>query len=341
MSIQPLPDEQVPRFARNEEVETATDHVCEVAYAHLIDRETGKINPQVAEFQPCPLCGQEDEKPYLERQGYTFVRCKHCGMIYMSPRLNETIYLNRLRSDENHRDRYHAILSQQNNDAEERVMKGNIVRLRASVPRGKLLDLGCGLGRFLLLARAAGYVVSGVEPHFFAASHARSNGLTIHEDPLEDLEYSPQSLDVVTAFDYLGRAQHPVETLKEIARILKPHGRLLLTCPNLDSMTCQLVGPDATDLFDAPDQINWFDRQSLAKMLRQAGFKIAEMTTSGQDDLEYLRLQFDRLEQPLHPFLHRIFWQRSMEMEEFRRDLQALMKRHFLGNWIVAECVRQ
>lgn len=334
MTCTPIPDDVITRGLKNEEVETATEAGFEDSFTQLIDPDTGRLSESVSERQPCPLCGEQQETALLARQGFAFVRCGNCGQIYMSPRLNDEVYEKRLRIDQDLRDNLHAALSQNDPDHHDRIWRAHLVRLRTSVPRGKLLDIGSGLGGFLNLARGAGYVVAGVEIHQFAASHARSQGFMVYDEPLERLHLPPGSVDIVTVFDFLGRSQRPRLLLQEIRRVLKPHGRLLLTCPNVESLSCQILGLGAWELLKPPDQINWFSRSTLVRMLRQAKFQV-DISCQANGDLEQLRLQLEANQKTVHPFFHRLLWG---DNEELRRDLGSIMRRHNLGSWLVADC---
>lgn len=258
-------------------------------------------------------------------------------MIYMSPRLKDEVSEQRMRTDPELRERFHAALVQQNGEREERILRSHLVRLRAAIARGKLLDINCGLGDFMMLARSAGYVVSGVELHQFAADHARSNGFIVHEEPLGRLKLSTHSVDVVTALNVLGREQNPLNLLRAIRRVLKPRGRLLVTCPNVESLANQILGLERTDMMDAPDQVNWFSRFSLQRLFSLAGFKIVEMSCVAMNDLEKIRRQMEQAEITVNPFLHRLFFQK--ENDELRRDLTQLVRRHWMGSHLLAECV--
>ncbi len=339
MNMESPPDDLMPRFAHNEDIETATDDICEEdSFVRLIDPETGRLSAGLSAQCRCPLCDQaSDGTVFAERQGFTYARCPNCTMVYMSPRLIDEIHDHRMRNDPNARNSFHAQLAQAENP-EDRSLKALIMRLKAAVPRGKLIDIGCGLGKFLLLGRTAGYVVSGIELHAFAAAQARSNGLTVLEKDLQDLDLAPGSIDLVTSFDLIGKLQTPLAFLREVHRVLKPKGRLLLTCPNMESLAAQLLGVENVDALEAPTQINWFTRQTLTAMLRQANFRVLDISSNGMSDFQTLRMQLERTQQSLPPFIQKILWQTAPETEELRKDLLALIKRHALGGSLIAEC---
>jgi uncharacterized Zn finger protein len=34
---------------------------------------------------PCALCGKEETKLLLQKQGFSIVKCSHCGFVYVNP----------------------------------------------------------------------------------------------------------------------------------------------------------------------------------------------------------------------------------------------------------------
>lgn len=108
-------------------------------------------------------------------------------------------------------------------------------------PRGSdgapltLLDVGCGSGEFLNIAKQRGWDVTGVEPLTDAAQVARDRGLTVHTGTLEDVELSAQ-FDVVTAFHVLEHMPDGPVFLKTLAARAKRGGHVVIESPNWDSV---------------------------------------------------------------------------------------------------------
>src|SRR4051794_33857178 len=82
----------------------------------------------------------------------------------------------------------------------------------AHVPRGRLLDVGCGPGLLLDEARRRGYDVVGLELSATAAAHARDVlGLPVREMPLEHL--TEEEFDVIVLADVLEHLDDPLAAL--------------------------------------------------------------------------------------------------------------------------------
>jgi SAM-dependent methyltransferase len=97
---------------------------------------------------------------------------------------------------------------------------------------GHLLDVGTGLGHFLVSARRRGWMVKGIEPSREAADFARKqNSIPIFQGTLN--EYSDRALfEAVTCINVLDHSAEPWTELEKIGRQLKPGGVVYIRFPN-------------------------------------------------------------------------------------------------------------
>ena len=133
---------------------------------------------------------------------------------------------------------------------------------------GKLLDVGCGDGSFLLGARAAGWAVSGVE---LEPTRARAAGLEVHA-ALADAE-ARGPYGAITLWHSLEHLPDPAGTLARLARLLAPGGVLLAAVPDAGSSQARLFGRFWLHL-DVPRHLVHFDARSLDTTLGRAGLRV-------------------------------------------------------------------
>ena len=136
---------------------------------------------------------------------------------------------------------------------------------------GRLLDVGCGNGGFLLLALQAGWQVEGLDFDAGAVQAARARGLDVHHGGIEVLSERSACYDVITLCHVIEHVHDPIATLHALYALLKPGGVLWLDTPNLGSLGALRFGPHWRDL-DPPRHLILFTPSSLTSSLIAAGF---------------------------------------------------------------------
>jgi SAM-dependent methyltransferase len=93
---------------------------------------------------------------------------------------------------------------------------------RAGAP---ILDVGCGAGQVVEALRAAGFAASGLD--VAPPEIAGCQGYDGHAIPFPDASFA-----AVGAFNVLEHVEEPITFLDEMARVVKPGGRLVVSSPN-------------------------------------------------------------------------------------------------------------
>lgn len=104
-----------------------------------------------------------------------------------------------------------------------------------SLPKGKLLDVGCGSGNMLSVAKQLGWEVTGLEIDTNAVKAARLRGLSVIEGGYQKLEQLAGAFDCIICSHVLEHVHHPLELMGLLSNALKPHGVLLISYPNAKS----------------------------------------------------------------------------------------------------------
>ncbi len=98
--------------------------------------------------------------------------------------------------------------------------------LRARVPGGRLLDVGCGTGFIIHLAVGVFDEIHGVDitPAMMARVRTDAGNITLHQSPAETMPFADASFDAVTAYSFVDHVADQAALLREVARVLKPGG---------------------------------------------------------------------------------------------------------------------
>jgi 2-polyprenyl-3-methyl-5-hydroxy-6-metoxy-1,4-benzoquinol methylase len=234
-------------------------------------------------LRPCPLCGAFDRRILFQRDQWHAVECARCQMVFIG---DKPLAYDAQASDHDWMDEYLKEVSRRKanrpilmffsrltrplrRDAMERQLSHTLHWRR----EGKLLDLGCGDGRFLAMA-ASQFDVMGVElsPSAAEAAKARVPGRTILVSPVTEAVLPESAFDVVTQFGYIEHEWQPVSGLQVAYRALKPGGILVLKTPNFASWNRSFMGEDWCGIH-LPSHCNYFTPATLRQMLRQVGFQ--------------------------------------------------------------------
>jgi SAM-dependent methyltransferase len=234
----------------------------------------------------CNLCGGTQaeiryqaadylmERPAIEA---TFVRCTHCGLIFQNPRPTPAEIGSHYPPDY---DSFQEDARPASGWRSRLAWYGIEKRCRAVLAhreRGRLLDVGCATGRFILgMQQYPGWELYGVELNSRAAEIARqATSADIFTGTLDEAEFPDGSFDVVTLWDVLEHLHDPKAALLEANRVLKPGGIVALRVPNADSWDARLFGKYWFGL-DAPRHLYVFGVHALQRLLKCADFEVLE-----------------------------------------------------------------
>jgi glycosyltransferase involved in cell wall biosynthesis/SAM-dependent methyltransferase len=111
------------------------------------------------------------------------------------------------------------------------------------VPRGRLLEVGCGHGLLLDEARRRGYVVNGIELSEEAALYARERlDLPVREIPVEHGSLDRERYDAILLIDVVEHLDDPRRSLARCTELLAPGGALLVATPDPSAPIARMAG---------------------------------------------------------------------------------------------------
>lgn len=150
--------------------------------------------------------------------------------------------------------------------------------LGAVTPGERVLDLGCGAGRFVAALRDAGAEPVGVELAEAALERARRNvpGADLRRvAPDGSLPLGHGEVDVVWCSEVLEHVPDTIALLTEVRRVLKPGGRLLVTVPDHGRLKRTLIALAHYDAHYDPlgQHVRFYTRRSLTRALHATGFE--------------------------------------------------------------------
>jgi SAM-dependent methyltransferase len=232
------------------------------------------------ETTTCPLCAGSHTEPVIEvtdplPEGDTcfhVVRCCDCELVYTNPRPTPESIGQFYPADYapyQHRPSAHGL---------ERwrlwPRRDSFAALLPAIPRGRLLDFGCGAGEILQVMDARGWQVTGLDFSPRMVRYIQEQlGLHAVEGTLPHPALPTWSFEAVIMAQSLEHVHNPLRVLREAHRLLTPGGKVVVAVPNIDSLPFRWFGADWWGL-DVPRHLTHFAPGTLALMLERAGFQV-------------------------------------------------------------------
>lgn len=228
----------------------------------------------------CPVCGAPGAAPRLRKGGIEILSCAACGTGFWEPgpRFDPgSIYDARYFEGADHAAGYDDYAS-----LEGALRATFACRLRALGPPpregARLLDLGPAYGFAVSEARRAGWRAVGLELSAAAATRAApvtgAGGIAVGD--AQRAPFREGSFDAVTLWDVIEHLAAPHAAIAEVARVLRPGGRLALTTGDVGSLVARLSG-SRWHLYTLPEHLFFYSRKGLRTLLAAHGLRVVAM----------------------------------------------------------------
>ena len=244
--------------------------------------QAGNVYSALMDTLNCILCSSASEifgAVYDDRYGYhgsfDLVRCPVCGHKTVKVALSQDHWI-RLYTDYYPRSTFDIHTSSPVRKPGGLVgwFNGVTRSAYAWVPRNvRVLDIGCGFGEALAYHKDRGCDVYGVEADENIRRVADEFGFNVQVGLFDPEHYEADFFDYVTLDQVVEHVIDPLETLRGVARVLKPGGRAILSTPNSNGWGARLFGRRWIN-WHAPYHVQHFSRVSMGIAAEKAGLRI-------------------------------------------------------------------
>jgi 2-polyprenyl-3-methyl-5-hydroxy-6-metoxy-1,4-benzoquinol methylase len=240
------------------------------------DPVTGLLRADLSRPRVCPLCSADRPQRLFVKEGFPHNRCAACGMTYVAPVLREE----RLHSHYLGEDSYTRVLMNEvQMEMDRRKFNYGLDLIESFLPeKGRLLDVGCGPGVFLEVARERGWRVEGLEFNAWCVNRVRGLGIPVFDSPLEQAELAPGAYQCVTLWTVLEHIVEPRSFLESIRRLVAPDGVILILVPNVESLAIRVLHEKAVT-FSGDSHVNHFSPATLTRLLESSSFAVVDCET--------------------------------------------------------------
>jgi SAM-dependent methyltransferase len=257
-------------------------------------------NPYFA--SACYVCGSPDIQYRFMVREHSLFQCAGCDFMFLNPQPSDE-YLNALYTSD-----YFLMGDDDLSNSRRSEMKKATARLYIEQliryygrQEGKLLEIGCGNGDFLMVAKQAGFAVHGIEVSESATCIANTKlGVeSVSCGNIEAMTLPEGSFDVCVLFDVLEHVRNPIRFLKKIHNLLVPEGVLFLVTPSLNSWSARLMKSNWMEF--KPEHLHYFNRETVQSALCGSGFHEIYISSNYKYlQLEYIKDHFRKYPVPFY-----------------------------------------
>jgi len=152
-------------------------------------------------------------------------------------------------------------------------LKNKLKLINSQSSKGRILDIGAGVGDFLSIAKNDGWQTIGIEPSDKAKNIAKKKGVSFVEN-LSELESN--SFDVITMWHVLEHVPDLENQIKELKRLIKPFGTVIIAVPNFKSFDAHYYG-NFWAAYDVPIHLWHFSKTSIKKLFAKEKLELVKV----------------------------------------------------------------
>ena len=152
-------------------------------------------------------------------------------------------------------------------------LKNKLKLINSESQKGRILDIGAGVGDFLSVAKNDGWQTIGIEPSEKAKAIAKKKGVSFVEN-LSELENN--SFDVITMWHVLEHVPDLENQIAELKRLIKPNGTIIIAVPNFNSFDANHYG-HFWAAYDIPIHLWHFSKTAIKKLFAKENLELVKV----------------------------------------------------------------
>jgi ubiquinone/menaquinone biosynthesis C-methylase UbiE len=165
----------------------------------------------------------------------------------------------------------------------QRRLRQVMAHVEQTTPVGRCLDIGCGPGLFVQVAEERGWESWGVELNENAVEWANEHiSDRVRCGTTESIAWPDEYFDCVTIFDVIEHLADPRADLREVWRVLRPGGMLVIVTPDAGAWVTNALGAHWLEMKRVPEHLQFFSVTGLSRLLAACGFDSIEWHSMGK-----------------------------------------------------------
>lgn len=223
----------------------------------------------------CFVCGSSKIRIAFTKNATDYARCESCNFLFSlqpgNPNFENTI--------ENFEPSYREYFEDKITDQKHAAKMLSWISTYVSMQGKRVLDVGCGSGKFVNFLRGHSINAEGVEASAPIFQEYLANVSWFTYSSVEDYVKLNHTYSAITLFDVLEHVDSPRPFLRNIWEMLEEHGWLFISTPNLSSLAARLMRKHWH--FVNKYHLSLFSQKSV-QILLDPLFEIKEIRTFGK-----------------------------------------------------------
>ncbi len=232
------------------------------------------INRMEVFHEKCLMCGSNKLNPLKGYESKYLVRCGSCDFIFTT-QIPQQDAIDKYYGTYPYAE-YNIPLTQATHQSFEKLLK----LFDGFRKTNKILDVGCGRGDFLVVAKSKGWEVYGTELSGDSVKICSQKGIKVLQGVLNPDQFDKHDFDVIFFSEVIEHITTPVQEVKKFYELLRPGGLLYITTPNFNSLLRYYYKVDYNVIM-YPEHLCYFTPKTMNAMLKENGFKKYKLLTTG------------------------------------------------------------
>ena len=214
-------------------------------------------------------CFNKSKKIFI-KDGFNYHICG-CDMVYVNPVLKDQIFHTNLYNENSYTE---VMRNKPNLMLDNKKFKYGLKKVNNKKKIKKVLDIGCGFGFFLDVARKEGWDVFGSE-----INKECIKVLNKKKIPNINIENcGKETFDLITLWTVYEHLIDPNGFLKKVLKLLKINGKIIINIPNIDSLSARILH-DKCSMFHGHQHLNFYSPKTLGALFKKNNLKIENLET--------------------------------------------------------------
>lgn len=227
----------------------------------------------------CSICKERTFKHLLKKDNLILVKCLNCGLV----QIGNIVEISDIKNYDYYKNKITLTQKELYNPITTKRYINLLSKLEYYRKNNTLLDIGCGEGQFLSVAKEKKWQIEGIEiaPHAVAICKKFDDIDNIYCGNFLGLDLKHDYYDVITMFEVLEHLTQPKDFLLKSHSILRKGGVLYLTTPNFNCINRLLLQKKWRCIHK--EHLFYFTHNLLKRIIKEANFKILEFETKHID----------------------------------------------------------